>query len=529
MLVQTLCVSAFSGASANDLLDEVAVAYGGVEALRAVRQIEFDSAGYFIGRYQSRTTHPPYDRLPVRSFTALDYDTERAVQDSINTWPGELNMGTRTIIDDERSLTLNTISRVYSESGMQSFSGLQGNVALMLTPMLVVRMLDNREDVRTGQKQQFRNVEYDTLLYRDYTVYIHTATRLIQAVESEGGSMADHTLDEGTPIKITRFYDGYVRASGVSFPTRYYQYVNGQPTQDRAVYSLAVNKPIEAYLQLPDGFEQADTSGYGGEGWDISVREAGHGLYVTGNGETHVLYVEMDDYFVVLEPGDFPSHAERTFEAMQAYMKGKPIKYVVPLHHHDDHAWAVHYYARNGATILTTPDKEGFLRKLLARTWGDDGPVTNAKFEYFDNNHLKLRDRFNSFDLFVWPEAPHSENMVIGYHEDSESLFTGDFYLGWGAPEGGGVRQGASHGVRQLDLWIRQQQESGKMGGVENYIAVHGRPYARRDMEKMLSTERTIIALPNNESWSTSTWPQRYGLYDDTAQNPRREKMFRGE
>ncbi|MHA7872806.1 MAG: MBL fold metallo-hydrolase, partial [Hyphococcus sp.] len=291
-------------------------------------------------------------------------------------------------------------------------------------------------------------------------------------------------------------------------------------TQDRALYHLAINQPIDRYLRLPSGFELANTAGYGGEGWDISVREAGPGLYVTGNGETHVLYVEMDDHFVVLEPGDFPSHAENTYNAMKPYMNGKPIKYIVPLHHHDDHAWSVHFYARLGATILTTTDKEGFLRKLLARTWDAHGPVEGAQFEYLQKHHRKLADEHNTFDLFVWPDAPHSENMVIGYHPESRSLFTGDFYLGWGTPENSGVRQGAGYGARALERWINDRQTAGEMGPVENYIAVHGRPYTREEMEEMLSIERTVVALPDNEHWPTATWPARYGLHDDTAQNP---------
>ncbi len=515
---------------AQDLLDEVAEAYGGVGALGEIRQIEFDSAGYFIGRYQSRTTHEPYDRLPIRTFVALDYETERGVWDNISTWPGELNMGSRSIVNGEESFELNTIMRLYSEGGMRSFAQMRSDVAIWLPTMLVVRMLDNRDRVTVGEPKAFRNIVYDTLVYADtYTVYVHPKTRLIYAVENEAGAMADHTIDEDERVLLMRVYDAYVKTAGVWFPTRYNQYVNGVATADRGIYHLAVNRPVEQYLAVPGGFETANTSGYGGEGWDIAVREAGPGLYVSGNGETHVLYVEMDEYFIVLEPGDFPAHAERTYNAMQPYLKGKPVKYIVPLHHHDDHAWAVHFYARKGATILTTPDKEGFLRKLLARTWGEHGPIENAKFEYMDGRRLRFDDRFNTFEIFAWPDAPHSENMVIGYHPESQSIFTGDFYLGWGSPEGGGVRQGANYGTRALDRWINERQEAREMGDVENYITVHGRPYSRKEMEEMLSIERTIIALPENEAWPTATWPGRYGLQDDTAQNPRRSKMFLGD
>ena len=519
-----------SAAAAPPLLDEVIEAHGGRDALNAIRQIEFDSAGYFIGRYQSRTTHEPYDRLPVRTFVALDYDAEAGVWDGISTWPGELNMGSRDVVGAGVSRNLNTITRVYSDSAHRSFASMRSDAAIWLPPLLVRRMMLNPERVVAGEPRTFRNIAYDTLRYADrYVVYIHPETRLIHAVETEEGAMWDHTLDEDETVTALRFYDGYITHEGVAFPTRYNQFANGVAMQDRAIYDLKINRPIDRYLETPAGFERADSSGYGGEGYDVAVRKAGDGLYVTGNGDTHILYAEVDDYFIALEAGGFPSFAEESHEAMRPYMNGKPLRYIVPLHHHDDHAWAVHYYARIGAGILTTQDKEGFLRKLLARTWGEHGPVEDATFEFIDGDHLRLGAGDNAFDIFVWPEAPHAENMIVGYHPQSKSLFTGDLYIAWAVPEGGAVRQGASYSTRALDRWVRARQRAGDLGEIENYIAVHGRPYTRADMQKMLATERTITVLPGNDAWPTASWPARYGLADDTVENPRREKFFRGE
>lgn len=520
----------FAADTAEDLLGEIVEAYGGAKALDAIRQIEFDSAGYFIARYQSRTTHEPYDRLPVRTFAALDYISEKGVWDNISTWPGELNMGSRSIANGDQSMTLNTILKTYEEGSMQSFASMKSSTAQWLTPMLVKLMASNSSEVALGGKVEFRNIAYDTLRYRDhYVIYVNPKTRLINAIATTEGGMWDHTIDEDETVHVLRYYDGYVKTGGVWFPTRYNQFVNGVVTQDRAIYHLAINQPVNAYLKRPDGFEAADTSGYGGEGHEIAVRKAGEGLYVTGNGETHVLYVELKDYFIAMEAGDFPSHAETAHNAMKPQMKGKPLKYIAPLHHHDDHAWATHYYARNGVTILTTPDKEGFVRKLLARSWGEHGPVANPDFEFIDGERLSLKDATNAFDIFVWPDAPHSENMVIGYHPQSKSIFTGDFYIGWGVAKGSGVRQGANFGARALSRWIKERQQAGEIGDVENYITVHGRAYTRKEMEEMLSIERTVTSLPENEAWPTASWPDRYGLHDDTAQNPRRSKFHMGD
>jgi hypothetical protein len=41
----------------------------------------------------------------------------------------------------------------------------------------------------------------------------------------------------------------------------------------------------------------------------------------------------------------------------------------------------------------------------------------------------------------------------------------------------------------------------------------------------MLATERSIVTLPDNETWPSASWFKRFGLTDDTAHNARRERV----
>ncbi len=510
-------------AHAASLVDQVVEAYGGAAALEAIRTIEYDQAGYFIGRYQSRDTLPPWDRLPVRTFAALDFESETGAWETISTWPGELNMGTRSVVGPDDSFTLNTIARIYTEGTMHGFSYMSNTTAYLLPTFLARTMARQPETAVAGDKRSFNHIDYDTLVYKDrLTLFIHPETRLIDVMESTEGGMWDHTLDEDASIPVQRFYRGYFEVDGVPFPRRYQLWVGGEATRDVSLHRLVLNQDISKHLDLPDGFAQVpSTDGYSGD-WEISVDELGDGIYVAGGGETRILYVEFEDHFMALEAGGFPSYAADVHQAMKPHMNGKPLRYIVPLHHHDDHAWAVHYYSRAGATILTTRDKEGFLRKLLARTWGAHGPVSNGNFEYLDPGRNHREDARNELDVFVWPQAPHSENMVIAYHRPSATLFTGDFYIGWVSPEGETVRQGATYGVLALQRWLEDLQAVGKIGDIRQYVAVHGRAYDASEWQTMLATERTVTTLPGNQVWPTATWPSRYGLADDTVNNPRR-------
>jgi len=57
LLLLTFAASAAPRASnGQDLLDQVVAAYGGIATLSRIQSFEYEAAGYFIGRYQSRFT-----------------------------------------------------------------------------------------------------------------------------------------------------------------------------------------------------------------------------------------------------------------------------------------------------------------------------------------------------------------------------------------------------------------------------------------------------------------------------------------
>lgn len=503
---------------ADALLDEVAAAYGGQQALARIDSFEYEAVGYFIGRYQSRYTEPPYDRLPVRAFAAIDLEHRRSTWDSISTWPGELNMGTRAVVDGDEQWTLNTISRIYTDGAMHGYDSMVSSAAARLPWLLVRRMLDNRDRVSSGEGKLVHGIHYDVLRYKDrLDVLVHPRTRLIYAIDATAHDMTDGE------IMTRRVFSHYFDRDGVMLNRRYQVWRNDVATTDAQLVTFRTGIDIEPYLAVPDAFKRVPSmDGYNGQ-WEIGVEDLGDGIYIAGNGETRILYVEIDDYFVAIEAGGMPHYAEETYNAMRPYMNGKPLRYIVPTHHHDDHAIAVHFYARIGTTILTTRDKEGFLNRLLATSWDEHGPVENARFEFIEEMKHTLSGKDGTVDLLVYADAPHTENMIVAYVPGKKLLFTADIFIGWAGDE---VRQGASYSARHLNKWVDQLQGNKTIGGVDLYVSVHGRAYTREEMNRMLATERTVVTLPANEAWPTASWPARYGLADDTVGTTRRSRSI---
>jgi glyoxylase-like metal-dependent hydrolase (beta-lactamase superfamily II) len=71
----------------------------------------------------------------------------------------------------------------------------------------------------------------------------------------------------------------------------------------------------------------------------------------------------MSDHLIVVDAPAFGSADVITRAATLA--PGKPIRFVVPTHHHDDHFSGVRYHAANGATIVTTPGNTDYLRRIM--------------------------------------------------------------------------------------------------------------------------------------------------------------------
>ncbi|MDQ8754654.1 MBL fold metallo-hydrolase [Sphingosinicella sp. LHD-64] len=503
-------------AQAADRLTRIVEAYGGAAALNRVGQVEIEWAGYVIGRYQSRRTDPPYDHLPIRSWLALDFAAGRSVIDSIGTYPGELNFGWRDVNDGARRWSFNTISRIYAAGSMHSHDDLVQMATSRMPWMLARTMAGNPGAFALAGTRERRGVTYDLIRHGESTLWVHPETSLIHAVSSRSGDLVD------AETEVVTTYTDYFEHEGVMVNRGYQVSVDGEATRDLELYSLRFNHALDDHLRVPGGFLQVPTlDGYNGVA-EVGVQRIGDGVFLAGSGDTRVLYVEFADHFVAMEAGGLPDYAEQAYNAMRPHMGSKPLRYIIPTHHHDDHAVAIHFYARVGATILTTRDKEGFMRRLLTRAWGDTPPVTNARFRFVDDPRLVLEDSSNRLEIHVYRDAPHTENMLVGYLGRDRTLYTCDVFVGWT----GGVRQGASHGVRHLARWVAARQASGGLGPVRHHASCHGNGYSAAEFEQMLRTERTIATLPGNLALPSASWFDRYGLADDAARNPRRERVF---
>jgi glyoxylase-like metal-dependent hydrolase (beta-lactamase superfamily II) len=132
------------------------------------------------------------------------------------------------------------------------------------------------------------------------------------------------------------------------------------------------------------------------------VRTLGPDVWMIGGG-TAVLAVGFRDHVVVV---DAPPNAATVLERLATLAPGKPVRYVVPTHHHDDHAGGVHDYVRHGATVVTTAANRGYMERI-----GGDG----TRVEVVDGPMRVFEEDARRLEIHAIGPGPHAEDMFIAW------------------------------------------------------------------------------------------------------------------
>lgn len=82
--------------------------------------------------------------------------------------------------------------------------------------------------------------------------------------------------------------------------------------------------------------------------------------------DTRSLVVEFADKTAVLEAAVGSENGERIVDAVKRQLPNKPIRYFLFSHHHPHYAGGLRAFVAEGATIVTTPGNEHFVRQIAA-------------------------------------------------------------------------------------------------------------------------------------------------------------------
>ena len=412
---------------ARALLELSVAAHGGIDALRAARVARVRTTGWDYHPTQSRRVAPPFDSTLRSSDMMIDLDKGRLVHQQVRGWPGGFTYTNRFVTDGDSNYFVAPRNQNFSaQSGWPKADQQFGN--LFLIPQWYVLAAYETENPGArrylGRTRLCGGGEVEAIGYfippgGHVVIGLDPRTHLLRATMGVGTDVFSGDTDVCTE------YLDWRTLSGVLLPTRSVQRRGGNVVA------------VQNYLALEPGYQIPDSLLRPPAQYTIAppnpqsqpAQEMAPGVWLIGSGSKS-LVVAMDDYLVVI---DAPASASADVIARAAALApGKPIRYIIPTHHHDDHFMGVRPHARNGATIVTTTGNVDYLRRLmtapmstvmLARNQAP--PRSDYKVETIAGGKRVFAGGSRTLEVHQIA-SPHAEEMLVAWLPSEGILFQAD-------------------------------------------------------------------------------------------------------
>lgn len=229
-------------------------------------------------------------------------------------------------------------------------------------------------------------------------------------------------------LEVMFSYTDYADAGGLKVPTRISQKNIGMEVYVVAP-TLASANPPDLEQRLMEGVTVKPAAPPAPAMMSIKLAE---GVYrLTGGYDA--LAVELKDQAVIIGGGRDESRALALLAETRRLFPGKPVKTIVSLHGHFDHAMVLPTFVSEGLTIYCDDSNQYFLEQSLLqpRTLLSDALAKTKKKPKIIGiqEKLVLGDETHSVELYHLRQIPHADGMLAAWLPKEKLLFVSDVEL----------------------------------------------------------------------------------------------------
>ena len=411
---------------AYELLDAAVAAHGGAEAMAAARQMRLTARGHEYHMHQSRLV-TPLDSTVFDAVLMTDLGRGRVVYEDTRGYPGGFYYTNRRVTSGTEGHMIDVRNRRYSSMQAQPATDLHGDLFLLPQFRLLPIYRTGNSTLRSlGRMRLASGAEVDVIAARLPNGFMTTlgfdpTTHRLHAIVSPGSDPldGDHSVE-------TEYLD-YRMLDGVLLPTEWVTRRGGVVVNRYRYTSAALGHQIpDSLLRPPTGFAQAPAP-VAGE----PVRTLGQGLWAIRSSGYWSIVAEFRDHLLVV---DASSGAAADVPARVATLApNKPIRYVVPTHHHSDHFNGVRTYAAAGVTTVTTPGNVDLFRRVLtapAPTISPNpvrpAPDAVSRIETITGKRRVFTDGARTVEIHDIGPTGHAEEMLVAWVPSEGVLFHAD-------------------------------------------------------------------------------------------------------
>lgn len=447
-------------------MDASIEAMGGLERLRGINSVMVRHEGQGYWRNQSPKVAPPWAATPANGLLIIDFRGNRLFWDNATAFPGGFNNRNLLMISPQEGWGANPLERRWFSISNPSINNNRG-LLRRLPHYLLLDALDRSAHLRWLGPGSYNGKRQDIVTFsasdgQQFTLFLDAGTHLPTKFEQvfTDAQTGDALLEVVWP--------SYHLMDGVQVPTgRLLRRVN-EDAESVRFSEFAINPVIpDSIWQKPTGY----VDGTGGPTADTSVVKLAEDVYVVQgvSGGNNSLVVAFNDHVLVVEAYGNDAASRRTIAKIKETVPGKPIRYLVPTHHHDDHTGGVRTFIAEGAAIVTTPGNREFFERMSRATYtlAPDALSQNPrplKLEMVTNKRRVFTDGNHEVQVIDMGPSPHADEMLVVYLPKEKILVQGDLL---NLPVGR-LRAGTLTSKHFADWLARSGLE------VEKIVPVHG-------------------------------------------------------
>jgi glyoxylase-like metal-dependent hydrolase (beta-lactamase superfamily II) len=399
--------------SGRALLDAAMAAHGGEAGQREVRQMHVRYTGTSAQRYQSSRPNPPWEISPFTFDLQIDAARGRMILLEEVYYAGGLWRPRQYFTDGNTTYFVYPRTATYRPTG--NTPAARGDQ--MVPQFVLSAALESRSALRyVGPLVLASGDTVDGVSWNATTLGFDRRTGQLRA---QLAVTSESLLGDA---KFEREFLEYDSRSGIQLPGRVVTRVNGEVTDDLRLKSVSPNHSIpDSLIATPRDYAA----------WTAQplehVNTLAPGVWIVG-GAGGSLVVEFSDHVIVVDAIADPADV---ISRVKTLASGKPIRYVIPTHHHEEHARGVKAYAAAGATIVTAPGNEEFMTRLaISRsTLGPTFPPLQGAVKVETVNGRRVfSDGKRTVEIHDLGANPHAHGMLVAWIPEDGILFEGDLY-----------------------------------------------------------------------------------------------------
>ena len=415
--------------SAKTVFERALVAHGGADNIRAINRVDLTMEGSTVMRHQS-IDHSTVNRTPRTDHLIVDFASRRAYRDTDRYFGADLHEGDRVYVmnGDDIFTYIDETNTVQDNDPANRFPNTT-YIEWSLPRLILKEISNNPRSIRSLGQKLIAGTSYEVLAFpwpnnQVVSLYFDVSTGFLNRLSRP-------TMDalEGDTA-IDYIYEGYEkRDDGLITPTTLTVELAGEPVIEHEYKSIVFNGDLdEAIFERPENVAFIHTEPSAG----YNLVEIVNDVYVVDfpQARPNAFFVIFKDYILAMDAPANSSYSSQAIAAIRS-VSDKPIRYVIPTHHHDDHSGGLRAFVAEGATVITPSDDLEYYRKMMSAKYTifPDALSYNdisASFEVVDDERI-FDDNTHSAKL-INIGSPHAKNMFIVWLPVERIVITTDTF-----------------------------------------------------------------------------------------------------